>query len=617
VRQTNLRARVAVLLAASLPVALAVVPACSDNAGPAGVADVAITPPSSTTVVLRSTLVLTASARDAGGDELTDRVITWTSGRNDVVTVRSTGPHTALVTAVGGGAAVVTASSEHASDTVTISVRLTAGSPVASVSIIPPTAAALDAGGDLALVAVAKDSSDRVLTGVGISWSSSDTSAASVTSTGLTTARVVGRAPGAVTISAAVNGQTAAIVLTIRPAPVTTVRIDPPSLGTLSLPPDQSIFLQATVLDLLGHAVVRPVTWSSSNPAVATVDPVAGSFTTVSAKATGSTTIVASADGISGSLTVNVPATRHAFLWTAAGGMTDLGSLPGFSASDAYAVNASGDVVGTLSGSGRTGAFRWSQAGGMQALAGLPGGTNSGAAGINASGQIVGVADNRAVLWSPAGAIRDLGTLPGGVGSAATAINDLGQVVGYSYSATGFSHAFLWTEAGGMQDLGPTLARSSASDNSLTQVVGSSDNALFRWTPGEGMQLLPIPSGTTAVAAGAVNDAGVIVGTVASATNPNCSGYYCYYYSYSTSNRSIQWDATGQILDLNALPGFATDDNQAFGINNDGQVVGRNQRHGYRWSQATGLVDVSVLPGRSFSTAVAINDNGQVVGSSW
>ena len=44
VRQTNLRARVAVLLAASLPVALAVVAACSDNAGPAGVAEVAITP---------------------------------------------------------------------------------------------------------------------------------------------------------------------------------------------------------------------------------------------------------------------------------------------------------------------------------------------------------------------------------------------------------------------------------------------------------------------------------------------------------------------------------------------------------------------------------------------
>ena len=55
--------------------------------------------------------------------------------------------------------------------------------------------------------------------------------------------------------------------------------------------------------------------------------------------------------------------------------MTDLGSLPGFSVSDAYAVNASGDVVGILSGSGRTSAFRWSPGAGMQALAGLPGET--------------------------------------------------------------------------------------------------------------------------------------------------------------------------------------------------------------------------------------------------
>src|SRR6267143_2084687 len=47
----------------------------------------------------------------------------------------------------------------------------------------------------------------------------------------------------------------------------------------------------------------------------------------------------------------------------------------------------------------------------------------------------------------------DLGTL-GGHASEPTAVNDRGQVVGYSDTADGHVHAFSWTEADGMIDLG-------------------------------------------------------------------------------------------------------------------------------------------------------------------
>jgi probable HAF family extracellular repeat protein len=89
----------------------------------------------------------------------------------------------------------------------------------------------------------------------------------------------------------------------------------------------------------------------------------------------------------------------------------------------------------------------------------LPGGASSQAYGINASGQVVGQAANasgntHAFLYS-GGVMSDLGTL-GGPYSYARGINDSGQIVGWSYLTTAFSpqHAFLYTSGGSMTDLG-------------------------------------------------------------------------------------------------------------------------------------------------------------------
>ena len=166
-----------------------------------------------------------------------------------------------------------------------------------------------------------------------------------------------------------------------------------------------------------------------------------------------------------------------------------------------------------------------------------------------------------------------------------------------------------------MQDLSAVLTSSVATSISLTGIVGASGNLGFRWTAAGGMQELPILAGAETAEALGVNDAGVVVGSESPANNSNNCGYYCY--GNPPPVRSIEWSSTGEIIDLNALPGFATDDNQALGINNNGQVVGRNGTHAYLWSQAAGLVDVGVLPGRASSIAAAISDNGQVVGSSW
>ena len=106
----------------------------------------------------------------------------------------------------------------------------------------------------------------------------------------------------------------------------------------------------------------------------------------------------------------------HAFRWTQATGMQDLGALPGGSWSEAYGVSADGSVVVgyAYNAAGRLRAFRWTQATGMQVLGTLPGGDRSVALDVSADGSIVvGGAANaagqrRAFRWTAAGGVEDL-----------------------------------------------------------------------------------------------------------------------------------------------------------------------------------------------------------------
>ena len=74
---------------------------------------------------------------------------------------------------------------------------------------------------------------------------------------------------------------------------------------------------------------------------------------------------------------------------------------------------------------------------------------------------------------------KDLGTL-GGTSSQAVAVNDKGQVVGFSSTAgDAESHAFFWTQKGGMVDLGTLGGTFSGAEavNDNGHVVGTSSTA--------------------------------------------------------------------------------------------------------------------------------------------
>jgi probable HAF family extracellular repeat protein len=92
---------------------------------------------------------------------------------------------------------------------------------------------------------------------------------------------------------------------------------------------------------------------------------------------------------------------NEAFRWTPAGGMVDLGHLPGGNLSAANAVSADGSVVVGYSNSNLVGteAFRWTAGGGMVGLGILPGGHQSIANGVSADGSVVVGGGEIAFRW--------------------------------------------------------------------------------------------------------------------------------------------------------------------------------------------------------------------------
>ena len=224
--------------------------------------------------------VLTATVSP---DNATEPAVTWTTSNASVATVED-----GMVTAVKAGTAVITAKAGDKSAKCTVTVTA-AFVPVTSVTL-NKTTLEMTEGDEVTLTATVKpdNATDKTVT-----WTSSDATVATVTD-----GKVKALKAGSVTITATAGEKSATCAITVKAKiiPVTSITLDK---TTLSLVAGDDATLIATVKP--DNATDKTVTWTSSDPSVATVTD-----GKVKALKPGTATITAKAGDKSAKCTVTV-----------------------------------------------------------------------------------------------------------------------------------------------------------------------------------------------------------------------------------------------------------------------------------------------------------------------
>lgn len=298
--------------------------------------------------------------------------------------------------------------------------------------------------------------------------------------------------------------------------------------------------------------------------------------------------------------------------------MTSIGTLYGRDTTIA-GMNADGTVLVGSSPitNNRGAAFMWTAGGGMVDLGTLPGGNAAYATGVNADGTvIIGISNapgaSFAVSWVN-GVISSLGSLGGTYGIAQDVSADGHVIVGFSYiTGDTYAHAFRWVN-GTMTDLGTisggnSYAQKVSGDGST--VIGQSESIGFRWKNGTMIPLL-LPGGSSSEVAALTPDGSAVVGS----SDDGNGNYHAY-----------RWK-NGVVTDL--TPTETSPYVFAKGISNNGEVVVGYSGVGaslvntraWRWTTATGNVALNTLlanagvdmTGINLRQANAISSNGQYI----
>jgi uncharacterized protein YjdB len=272
---------------------------------------------------------ITATLKDSSGAVVTDSAVAWSSTDSSVATVSANGRvklwhkgRSWISIRVGG---------------LTDSVPTTVAPQVLATIQLSPASISGATGSTTQITAVLTDSTGAVMTTPPtLSWTSSNSSVASVSSSGLVTLSKAGTA----TITASASGVSATVGVTATkapPGPVASITLSPTAITGV---PGNTTQISAALSDANGNAVTGVVlAWSSSNTGVATVS----SNGLVTLVKQGTATISASTGSVAATIGATVSAAPVASLALSPASVT---GVPGNTTqASAVAKDASGNTV--------------------------------------------------------------------------------------------------------------------------------------------------------------------------------------------------------------------------------------------------------------------------------
>ena len=223
---------------------------------------IVITPDSARLTSKSETLILNAVVLDASDAPIPDAQVTWSSDNPEVASVDANG----LVTAHANGVTQITAASGSASTTIRVTVTFERQTNRLVVS--PESVNLTSIGETVQLTARVLDANDMEIQGAQLTWTSEDPTVATVDDQGVVTARMNGETQ--VTVSWEDLSASVTVTVTVEQQ-VHGILVAPQTVHFATAGETKEIFV--LVIDADDMAIPdAELTWTSENPAVATVD---------------------------------------------------------------------------------------------------------------------------------------------------------------------------------------------------------------------------------------------------------------------------------------------------------------------------------------------------------
>jgi uncharacterized protein YjdB len=245
----------------------------------------------------------TGTFSDNSTQDITTQV-TWSSSDTAVADISNDAGSEGVGAGLSAGTATITASLSNVTGTTTLTVT---EATLESIDITP-AAASIANGTTQQFMATGTytDSTTQDLT-ASVSWSSSDTDAATISNADGSEGLASGASQGQTTITATQGGISGTATLNVTAATLVSIAVTPAN-DSVARGLDQQFTATGTYTDSTTQNLTDSVTWSSSADGVVSISNVDGSRGLGTTGTTGTATVTATLDGISGSTSFEVTA---------------------------------------------------------------------------------------------------------------------------------------------------------------------------------------------------------------------------------------------------------------------------------------------------------------------